>query len=145
MTERYTFESEHDFLEKLKSLLKGGVKERDIEIHAPHPVHHLEEILGTPPSRVRLFALVGALTGAATGYLFTSFTALDWPLITGGKPFVSIPAYTVIGFELMVLFGALSSFLGFIITSRLPAVRTIISEDEFQDAFEICVTKRSDR
>jgi len=143
--DRYTFEEEHDFLEKLKSLVKSGVKQRDIEIYAPYPVHHLEETLGLSPSKVRVFALVGGLLGAATGYLFTSFTAVDWKLITGGKPFISIPPYTIIAFELMVLFGALSSFLGFIITSRLPAVRTIISEDEFQDTFEIRVKGKEDR
>jgi hypothetical protein len=137
--DRYTFESEHEFLEKLKSLMKSGVKYKDLELHAPHPVHHLEEILGAPPSKVRLFALIGGLAGAATGYLFTSYTAVDWKLLTGGKPFVAIPPYTIIAFELMVLFGALSSFLGFILTSRLPAVRTIISDDEFQDNFEIIV------
>lgn len=141
MTDRYTFDSEHDFLEKLKALVRSGVKYKDLEIRAPHPVHHLDEIIGTPPSKVRLFALIGGLVGAATGYLFTSYTAIDWKLVTGGKPFISIPPYTVIAFELMVLFGALSSFLGFIITSRLPAVRTIISDDEFQDSFEIIVRK----
>ena len=141
MTDRYTFESEHDFLEKLKSLVKSGVRYKDLEIHAPHPIHHLDEIIGTPPSKVRLFALVGALLGAATGYLFTSLTAIDWKLITGGKPFVSIPAYTIIAFELMILFGSLSAFLGFILTSRLPAARTIISDDEFQDSFEIVIKR----
>lgn len=145
MTERYTFETEHDFLEKLKALVKSGVKYKDLEIYAPHPVHHLDEIIGAPPSKVRLFALIGGLTGAATGYWFTSFTAVDWKLITGGKPFISIPPYTVIAFELMVLFGALASFLGFILTSRMPAVRTIISDDTFDDIFEIRVTRGGGR
>jgi len=137
--ERFVFDNEHDFLEKLKGLLGSGVREKDIEIRAPHPVHHLEEILGSKPSKVRRFALVGGLLGAFTGYAFTSFTSLDWPLIIAGKPTVSIPPYTVIAFELMVLFGALTSFLGFVITSRLPGVRTIISDDEFVDSFEIHV------
>ncbi len=105
MTERFVFDSEHDFLEKLKSLLKGGVKAKDIDIRAPHPVHHLEEILKLKPSRVRLFCLVGALLGAFTGYAFTAYTALDWPMMSGGKPMVSIPPFTIIAFELMVLFG----------------------------------------
>jgi len=59
----------------------------------------------------------------------------------GGKPIVGIPAYTVIAFELMVLFGGLSSFLGFLVASRMPAVRTVISDDEFGDNFEIHVRK----
>lgn len=141
MTERFTFDNEHDFLVKLESLVKSGVSRAKIDILAPHPVHHAEEILGMAPSRVRLFALVGGLLGAFTGYAFTSYTSIDWPLISGGKPMVSIPPFTIIAFELMVLFGALSSFLGFVLASRLPAVRTIISNDEFSDNFEIMVRK----
>jgi len=134
LSERFVFGSEHDFLHKLEDLVKSGIKPRDIEIYAPHPVHKAEEILEMRPSIVRTFALIGGLTGAATGYLFTS-------LPVGNKPIVGIPTFTVIAFELMVLFGGLSSFLGFIIASRLPAVRTIISQDEFRDTFEIHVRK----
>lgn len=141
MSERLVFGSEHDFLHKLEELVKSGVNPRDIEIFAPHPVHKAEEILEMKPSFVRTFALIGGLTGAATGYLLTSLTALDWPLPVGNKPIVGIPPYTIIAFELMVLFGGLSAFLGFIVTSRMPAIRTIISQDEFRDTFEIHVRK----
>jgi hypothetical protein len=139
--ERLVFASEHEFMHKLEDLLKSGVKPRDIEIRAPHPVHHAEELLQMKPSNVRLFALIGALTGAATGYLFPSLTALDWVLPVGNKPTVGIPAFTIIAFELMVLFGGLSAFFGFLIESRMPGVRTIISNDEFNDHFEIFVKK----
>jgi len=141
LSERMVFESEHDFLHKLEELVKNGVKPRDIETRAPHPVHRAEEILGVRPSHVRLFVLIGGLTGATTGYLFTSLTALSWVLPVGNKPIVGIPPFTVIAFELTVLFGGLSAFLGFLVTSRMPAVRTIISNDEFKDSFEIRVKK----
>jgi hypothetical protein len=104
-------------------------------------VHHAEELLRMKPSNVRLFVLAGGLAGIATGYLFTSLTALDWTLFVGNKPLVGIPPYTIIAFELMVLFGGLSGFLGLMVTSRMPAVRTIISDDVFRDQFEIYVKK----
>jgi hypothetical protein len=135
------FESEHDFLHKLEELVKNGVKPGDIEIRAPHPVHRAEEILQVRPSHVRLFVLIGGLAGATTGYLFTSLTALSWALPVGNKPIVGIPTFTIIAFELTVLFGGLSALLGFLVTSRMPAVRTIISNDEFKDSFEIHVRK----
>ena len=118
MSERFVFGSEHDFLHKLEDLVKSGIKPRDIEIYAPHPVHKAEEILEMRPSIVRTFALIGGLTGAATGYLFTSLTALDWPLPVGNKPIVGIPTFTVIAFELMVLFGALSTVAGLFLNAR---------------------------
>ena len=109
--ERLVFHSEHDFLHKLDELVKSGVKPGDIETRAPHPVLPAEELLGMKPSNVRVFALIGGLTGAATGYLFPSLTALDWILPVGNKPIVGIPPFTIIAFELMVLFGGLSAFL----------------------------------
>ncbi|HET6349381.1 MAG TPA: quinol:electron acceptor oxidoreductase subunit ActD [Candidatus Krumholzibacteria bacterium] len=139
--ERLVYQSEHDFIHKLEELLKSGVKPEQIETRTPHPVHHAEEILKMKPSNVRLFVLLGGITGVATGYLFTSLTALDWTLYVGNKPLVGIPPYTVIAFELMVLFGGLSGFLGLLVTSRMPAVRTIASNDEFSDQFEIYVKK----
>src|SRR5689334_19264902 len=139
--DKFVYQSEHDFMHKLEELLKSGVKPEDIDTRTPHPVHHAEEILRMRPSRVRLFTLAGGLTGIATGYLFPSLTALDWTLFVGNKPLVGIPPYTVIAFELMVLFGGLSGFLGLMIESRMPAVRTIISDDVFPDQFEIYVKK----
>jgi hypothetical protein len=139
--DRYVYHSEHDFVHKLEELMKSGVKPQNIETRTPHPVHHAEEIMEMRPSHVRLFALIGGITGVATGYLFPSLTALDWGLYVGNKPLIGIPPYTVIAFELMVLFGGLSAFFGFLLTSRMPGVRTIISNDEFGDSFEIYVKK----
>lgn len=139
--ERFVFDNEHDFLEKLKELVKRGVDKKSLEILAPHPVHKAEEILAQKPSGVRVFALVGALAGAATGYLFPSFTVIDWPLISGNKPMISIPAFTIIAFELMVLFGSLSAFLGFILMARMPDVITVVTDEEFVDSFEIRVER----
>jgi len=141
LTERFVYETEHDFMEKLKQLVATGIDPESIDIRAPHPVHHLEDVLKTKPSSVRKFVLIGGLLGAFTGYAFTAYTSLDWPLIIAGKPMVSIPPYTIIAFELMVLFGALSGFIGLLVTSRMPAIRTIISDDEFIDNFEIHVRR----
>ena len=139
--EKHVYQSEHDFIHKLEDLVKSGVKPENIDTRTPHPVLHAEDILAMKPSNVRRFVLVGGLCGIATGYLFPSLTALDWTLFVGNKPLVGIPPYTVIAFELMVLFGGLSGFLGLMIEARMPAVRTIISNDVFPDQYEIYVKK----
>ena len=53
-SDRFVFDNEHDFLDKLKSLVQSGVSKKDIEILAPHPVHKAEEILSLKSSPVRL-------------------------------------------------------------------------------------------
>jgi hypothetical protein len=102
----------------IETLRKAGHKE--IVVYSPVPRHELEEALDTPESPIRLFTLVGAFTGAAAGFALAIGASLDWPLITGGKPIISVPAFVVIGFELAVLFGALSTVAGLFLNARLP-------------------------
>ncbi len=116
------FEHLDSTIEACKALRKAGF--RKFRAYAPLPEHHLlEEGLGHRQSPVRVFTLAGALTGAATGFAFTTWTSMDWPLITGGKPVFSIPAYVVIAFELAILFGALATVIGLFINAGLPNFR----------------------
>jgi len=122
-----SFEYLDDIVASVTRLRKEGF--RDLTAYAPFPEHHLEHAMGYGQSPVRVFTLVGALTGTATGFAFTSFTSVDWPLITGGKPILSIPAYVVIAFELTILFGALATVLGLFINSRLPQTKPMVVYD----------------
>jgi len=116
-------------VDAIGSLRKAGFA---VKAFAPYPDHHIEHALGYDQSPVRVFTLVGGLTGAATGLAFPSWTSLDWPLVVGGKPIVSIPAYIIITFELMVLFGALSTIIGLFYLSRLPNIKpAVIYDPEF--------------
>ena len=91
----------------------------DLETYSPLPQHELEHALHRPQSPVRLFTLVGGLTGAAAGFALAIWTSLDWPLITGGKPIVSLPPFVIIAFEMTILFGALATVAGLFINARL--------------------------
>ena len=124
----------YDYLDSavdaIEGLRKAGFK--TITAYAPYPEHHIEAALGYGQSPVRVFTLVGGLTGAATGFAFTTWTNMDWPLVVGGKPIVSIPAFVPIAFELTVLFGALATVVGLFILSRLPAIKPpVIYDPEF--------------
>jgi hypothetical protein len=92
----------------------------DLEIYAPAAFPELDDALDEKPSRVRLFTLVGGLLGVVSGYALTIWMSNDWPIMIGGKPFASIPIYTVIGFELTILFGGLATLLGLLWVGRLP-------------------------
>jgi hypothetical protein len=95
----------------------------DMEIYSPAAFHELEQVLDDKPSRVRLFTLIGGLTGVVTGFAMTIWMANDWPIMLGGKPFSSIPPYTIIGFELTILFGGLLTALGLFVVGGLPSYR----------------------
>lgn len=109
----------------------------DLDAFSPVPSHEIEHALDRGPSRVRGWTLVGALTGVFLGYLMTIWMANDWQLVVGGKPFSSIPAYTVIAFELTILFGGVLTVIGLVVhglmltDSKAGAYRPSFSGDEF--------------
>ncbi len=92
----------------------------ELETYAPAPFAEVEDAVIEKPSRVRLFTLIGGLIGVVTGYAMTIWMANDWQLVVGGKPFSSIPPYTIIAFELTILFGGVLTVLGLLVFGKLP-------------------------
>jgi molybdopterin-containing oxidoreductase family membrane subunit len=107
-------------LEELKA--KGY---HDLTVYTPVPVHEIEDVVerDRPVSKVRIFTLLGALTGLASGWILTAWTSLKWGLIVGGKPPMGLPVsppYVVIMFEMMILFGGIATLIGMVTLGRLP-------------------------
>jgi len=90
----------------------------DLEVFSPIPYEGLEEAMGIVSSPVRRWALIGGITGFVTAYALTALTSLAYPLITQGKPIVSLPAYFIIMFELTILFTGLFGFAGVLYHTR---------------------------
>jgi hypothetical protein len=134
-------------VEAIQALRKAGFKRKSLQAYAPVPEHDLEHAMGYGQSPVRVFALVGALTGTATGFALSIFTSMNWPLVVGGKPIISIPAFVVIAFELTILFGALSTVIGLFINTRLPNLKPLVVYDpEFSAGrFGVYVSAPADR
>jgi len=91
-----------------------------LEIYSPSAFPELDDALDEKPSGVRAWTLVGGLLGVTTGYAVTIWMSVDWPIVIGGKPFASVAPYTIIGFELTILFGGLATLLGLLVVGRLP-------------------------
>ena len=117
--------------EAIRALRARGHK--DMTVYSSHPNHELEEALETPTSPVRLFTLVGGLTGCAAGFAMAIWMNLDWPLLVGGKPMASVPAFVVLGFELTVLIGALSSVFGVMLLALLLRNKGAAYDPRFSD------------
>lgn len=138
----HKFDNKKDFLEKLKELFENGYRLKKMQIFLPHPDHDVEHLVEEyeKPSRLKFFTLVGGITGCFTGFAFTTYTVFSWPLITGGKPLISIPPFTVIAFELTILLGALFSFAGIMLLARLPKIsKMFVSEELYGNDFVIII------
>ena len=119
----------------------------EVLAYSPTPDHAILGALQHKVSPVRLFMLLGAGLGCFLGVTFPIYTMLDWPLITGGKPTISIPPLVVIGFEVAMLLGALGGVTGFLSLARLPALsRPALYDPRFsEDRFGVLVTCESDQ
>ena len=101
----------------------------DITIFTPTPRHEFEDVMAHPTSYVRRFTLIGGLLGVTFGYWVAVWISDYWPIVVGGKPVASWVPYTIIGFELMVLFGSLSTVFGMFALSRIPRLTMTVGYD----------------
>jgi molybdopterin-containing oxidoreductase family membrane subunit len=116
-------------------LLKGIHELRELKfekflVYTPVPHHDIEHALHRPKSPVRVFTLIGALTGFCTGWTLTIGSVVNYPLIVGGKPLVSVPPFGVIAYILTILFGSIATMIGFLANARLPRLRISGAYDE---------------
>ena len=116
-------------LDAIRRLRAKGFSE--LTVYTPVPVEEIEEEIEKvrPLSGVRLFTLVGALTGTATGFFLTIWTSLKWELVTGGKDPVSFPPFVIIAFELTILFGGLATLIAMLLLGKLPKTKPSITYD----------------
>lgn len=105
-------------------------KYNELTVYSPTPRHELEHAIDAPPSRVRLFTLIGGLCGATFGYWIAIWASSYWPLIVGNKPIASWVPYTIFGFEVMVLVGSLSTVFALFALSRVPRLTMTVGYDE---------------
>ncbi len=133
------FNYEDDFLSAARNLSAAG--HDDLTLMSPIPLHEAEEVLGIGKSPVRRFSLAGALIGAVSGFTLAVGTALVFILPTAGRAIITLPPYLVITYEVTILFGVLSTLLGFHVVSGLPAWKDAPYRPETNvDRFSVLVT-----
>lgn len=132
---------EHQLVEAARKTREAGIL--SFEAISPFPLHGIDDAMGIPRSFIPWVTFVFGLAGCAFGVWFTWWTsAVDWPIIIGGKPMWSLPAFIPIIFELTILFGALSSVGALIFICGLPKVEPqVIDPDLTSHKFALFVPK----
>jgi mono/diheme cytochrome c family protein len=93
-----------------------------LEAYTPYPVHGLDRAIGLAPSQLgRLVMLMGVI-GAGLALLFEGWvSAVDYPLVTGGKALFSWQAFVPVVFEVTVLFATFTAGLAMLFAfNKLP-------------------------
>ncbi len=93
-----------------------------VEAYTPYPIHGIDDALGLRRSPLGGMVLVMGILGAVTAFGFQYWiSAIDYPIITGGKPPDSWEAFIPIMFEVTVLFATFTAGLGMLLLlNKLP-------------------------
>jgi len=117
-------------------------------LHSPYTV---STVLGLKESRLHYLGFIYGATGATFGFLTMSWIfTRDWPIMFGGKPYWSVPAFIPITFEMTVLFAAWGMTITFYtICGMWPGVKAKtlddrITDDKFCVAFDVTDASEGD-
>ncbi len=141
-----------DETDLLRAVKVAHDKHIDImDVYTPFPVHGLDPLLGLSESRLHIAGFVYGMIGTLTAFLgMTWIFTKDWPIIFGGKPHWSFPAFVPIMFELTVLFASIGMVVTFYVINGLgpgvvnPTIDLRLTDDKFCIAFDTHETSKGD-
>lgn len=128
----------------MKAITEARSQHLDImDVFTPFPVHGLDKVMHLEESRLHIVGFIFGSLGTLTAFLgMTWIFTRDWPIIFGGKPYWSVPAFIPITFELTVLFAAIGMVVAFYTVCGLgpgvnnPVLDDRITDDKFCIAFD---------
>lgn len=137
------FKDGESLVEAAKESKEAGYK--DIKAFTPYRVEGLGDALGLEANALPWVVFIALIVGAAVGYGMQYYTdVISYPLNIGGRPLNSWPSFTIITFELAILFGALATAGGLLILNGLPLpYHPIFNTPNFElasgDRFYLCI------
>jgi hypothetical protein len=136
------FETPEALLAATERARKAGY--RELDTFTPFPVYEVFPVLRLRDRRVLWLGLFGGIFGFCLALGMQMFTNWDYPINVGGRPLYPLSAFMVVGFELTVLFAALTSAIGMLALNGLPRLHhPVFSAPRFyrasRDRFFLCV------
>lgn len=122
------FDSVDTLLAACRRVRDAGYTKTDA--YTPFAVHGIEKALGIKPTILPWIVLACGLTGLVTALAMQIWmNAIDYPYIISGKPYISLPAFVPVAFELTILFSSFGAFFGMWALNGLPRFSNPIFTD----------------
>ncbi|MEM8733754.1 MAG: DUF3341 domain-containing protein, partial [Planctomycetota bacterium] len=113
------YDDENKLLDACRKVRDSGYTRTDA--FAPFPIHGIDEALGIKPTVLPWFSFFAGITGTTIAISMQIFmNAIDYPYIISGKPYISLPAFIPVAFELTVLFAAFTTVFAMLGLNGLP-------------------------
>lgn len=129
-------------LDATESLIQKGYDIKDV--YSPFAIHGMDRVMGVKRTRLSIAAFCYAMLGIASAISLIMYTGFfDWQINIGGKPFMHIPTYIPITFELGVLFTAFGMVGTFFIVNKMfwgretDVIDPRVSDDHFVIAVNV--------
>jgi hypothetical protein len=112
------YEDPDHIYDATKKLIHDGYRVRDV--YSPFAIHGIDRVMGIKRSRLTVAAFIFAMTGITLALTLQTYVSFfDWQINIGGKPFLHIPTYIPITFELSILCTAFGMVACFFYVNRM--------------------------
>ncbi len=114
------FDTATELVDAARAVRDAGYRKTDA--FSPFPLHEIDEALGVKRSVLPYLIFTGGLTGLLAGIGLQYYVhVFDWPIIVGGRPHFSLPAFIPPAYELTILFAAFTAVFGMLFLNGLPS------------------------
>ena len=125
-------------------LLHDGITPDAMEVMTSQPIHGEPFLPDRNPTKLRTWALAGAVIGLLGGASLATITALNYPLVKGGMPIVSPWTVGLITFETTMLGAVLATLVGLLVELRLPNFKSLPYDPSVVDGGVVLAVSCSD-
>jgi len=142
------FRNPKELIDAAETVKNSGYS--NFDTYAPFPIHGMEKAMGLKNSPLGWIVLVGGLAGMIGALaLMIWVMGYEYPLNISGKPYINIPIYVPITFEMTVLFAAFAATFGMFALNKLPRFHNpLFNVERFKkasdDGFFICIEASDD-
>ena len=93
-----------------RKVAESGFKNWDV--NAPYPIHGIDRAMKMKPSLLGVVTLIFGLSGVVVALALMWWTmSVDYPMVIGGKPYFSLPAFIPVTFEVTVIMATVSTVI----------------------------------
>jgi hypothetical protein len=113
------FDSTTELVAAAEKVRDAGFTKTDA--YSPFPIHEIDKALGIKRTILPYLVFAGGIVGMLSGFALQYFThVIDYPIIVGGRPFFSLPAFVPPAYELTILLASFTAMLGMLLLNGLP-------------------------